>query len=172
MIRLPIFMQKVFGVEEIPDKLLSDALDRVKTRCAALDLQMYKRRPAQARLETEAIEAIVGAFRDHYPQANIRVREHWPHVFVTLIGSRASFEVVLGQDYDDGDGIEPFYVDVKFTPRLGIRDVIRKMLHQTPRHEPELELRMQAPEPPKKAMATTAPEPPKSAARSLLDRRR
>lgn len=171
MIRLPIFMQKVFGIVEIPDKLLEDALDRVRTRCAALDLQMYKRRPAQARLETEAIEAIVGTFRDYYPQANVRVREHWPHVFVTLIGTRASIEVVLGQDYDGGDGIDPFYVDVKYTPKPGIRDVIRKMLHHTPRHEPELELRMQAPEPPKKVMATTAPVTPKSAARSLLDRR-
>lgn len=167
MLRLPIFMQKVFGVTEIPDELLADALARVKTRCAAVDLAMYKRRPAQARLEIEAIEAIVGTFRDHFPDANVQVREHWPHVNISLKGNRATVEIILGQDYDQGDGIEPFDIAVQYgKPRVDISERIRTLLARAPRRDapqPEMVLTVKAPPPaaPKQA----------SKARSILDKR-
>lgn len=165
MLRLPLFMQKVFGVTEIPDELLADALARVATRCAAVDLSMYKRRPAQARLEIEAIEAIVGTFRDHFPDANVQVREHWPHVNISLKGNRATVEIILGQDYDQGDGIEPFDITVQYgKPRQDISERIRQLLSRAPRRDatpqPDLVLTMKAPAP-----------APQTRARSILDKR-
>ncbi len=161
-------MQKVFGVAEIPDELLADALARVSTRCAAVDLSMYKRRPAQARLEIEAIEAIVGTFRDHFPDANVQVREHWPHVNISLKGNRATVEIILGQDYDQGDGIEPFDITVQYgKPRVDISERIRNLLARAPRRDaapqPEMMLTMKAPPP--------APAPAATRARSILDKR-
>lgn len=158
MIRLPPSIEKAFGIVELGDNLLDDILARVKTRCAAVDLSAYKRRPAQARLEVEATEAIWGAFRDHHPSRNVKIRHDWPVVHVTLRGQSARLELWLGQDFDHDDGIEPFDIHcASFVPGQDFGSVIRKMLARKPvRVEPELTLRQ-----PARPVAPTRPEPPR-----------
>ena len=170
MIRLPPSIEKAFGIVELGDDLLDDILARVKTRCAAVDLSAYKRRPAQARLEVEATEAIWGAFRDHHPSRNVKIRHDWPVVHVTLRGQSARCELWLGQDFDHDDGIEPFDIHcASFTPGQDFGSVIRKMLARATaerkpvRVEPEITLRTpvapKRPEPPR----PTRPEPSRRA---------
>lgn len=153
----------MLGIVEIPDALLEDALARLRTRCSKVDLAMYDRRSAQARLEVEGTEAIVSAFRDHYPDRDIRVRPAWPHVHATLKGQSARFEIFLGQDYDHGDGIEPFDIVVSRPRRENFVERMKQKF--APRHEPELELRKLAPEP-----EPAKPVKKSSAARELLNR--
>lgn len=142
MIRLPPALEKALGLAEISDDLLDDALTRVKTRCAAVDLSAYRRVPAQVRLEIEAVEAIIGAFRDHHPDRDIRIRNGWPHVGVTLKGQRATFSPWLGQDYAGDDGIEPFDIQCPtFKPPRDFGSVVRKMMDRLKKVEPEMVLR-------------------------------
>lgn len=165
MIAAPENIQKGFGILAIPDEILEDALKRVRVRVAALDLSPFKRIPAQARIEIESVEAIVGTFRDHFPGRDVKARSGWPHVVATLKGSRATIEVWLGHDYDTGDGIEPFDVIVNRGPqKSNFIERLKERLAHRPTHEPEL-LLSKAPEPEK----PKTPEPEKSRARSILD---
>lgn len=165
MIRLPPSIEKAFGIVELGDDLLDDILARVKTRCAAVDLSAYKRRPAQARLEVEASEAIWGAFRDHHPSRNVKIRHDWPVVHVTLRGQSARLEMWLGQDFDHDDGIEPFDIHcASFTSGQDFGSVIRKMLSRAPRRmEPEITLRQPAAQTPVRSPARVEPKRPEPA---------
>ena len=167
MIRLTRALERMLGLETISDELLEDAIARVKVRCAAVDLSMYKIDPAEARLATEAVEAIIGAFRDHNPSANVRIRDDWPHVNVSLMGQSARFKIWLGQDYNNhSDGIERFDVHcASFQPQRDFGSVVRRMLQRASgrRLEPEIVLRTpvapKRPEPPR----PTRPEPSRRA---------
>ena len=160
-------MEKMLGLETISDELLEDAIARVKVRCAAVDLSMYKIDPAEARLATEAVEAIIGAFRDHNPSANVRIRDDWPHVSVSLMGQSARFKIWLGQDYNNhSDGIERFDVHcASFQPQRDFGSVIRRMLQRASgrRLEPEITLRQPAAQTPVRSTARVEPKRPEPA---------
>lgn len=167
MIRLHPEIAKALGLVEIPEALLHTAIERVKLRVSNVDLTLYRRRPAQAALEVAACEAIVGAFKDFFPNTHPLISKSWPWVHVTLKGSRATVEMWIGHEYEnEGDGIEPFDVTVSRLKRnLDFGERLDALMGRKPKHEPELELA--------KAMEVARePEKPKkqSAGRELLDR--
>ena len=166
MIRLPPAVAKFFGVETVEDEVVEDAIARMKTRCALVDLSAYRRKPAQARLEIEAVEAIVHTFRDHYPDKNFTIRSGWPVVHVMMEGRSAHVEPWFGLDVDQGDGVEPFTVNCPtFNPPRDFGSVVRRMLNriQDKKIEPEITLRQPAAQTPVRSTARVEPKRPEPA---------
>lgn len=177
MIRLHPEIARFLGLEEIPEALLDDCIERVKLRCGNVESKLYRRRPLQAMMVAVAKEAVVACYQDYFPHANKLVSNSWPWATCTIRGNSARIEIWIGQDYDEGDGIEPF--DIKIVRGDGktfseiIQDILKRKLE--PKHEPELVLKAKTPEwtpPPPPAPpepVTTSAPAPRARGKRILD---
>jgi hypothetical protein len=173
-------LRTAFGLEHVSDDLITACANRVKIRCSKVDLTIYRRRTGQAALEYAACEAIVGAFRDYYPDRahKFHIGSHWPHAHAVIRGNTAWIEISIGIDFEDPDeGLEVIEIPVDRHPKqISIREKIEDVLfnreaRKTAKQAPPLELVTKAPtklkepapvgkpiDPPK--VAATAPKPP------------
>lgn len=131
-------LRQAFGLESISDELIASCAARVALRCSKVDLTAYRRKPGQAALEHEARAAIVGAFRDHYPQRAHKFQEsgHWPWAHAVIRGNRAWIEISIGVDFEDPDeGLEVIEIQVNRHPKqISIKEKIEDALfHREPR---------------------------------------
>lgn len=174
-------LRQAFGLESVSDELIASCAARVALRCSRVDLTAYRRKPGQAAIEHEARAAIVGAFRDHFPQRAHKFQEsgHWPWAHATIRGNRAWIEIDIGIDYADPDeGLEVIEITVNRHPKqIGVREKLEDLLfHREPRktakEAPPLELvkKIAAKEPapigkplePAKAAAKPTPTSPRA----------
>lgn len=153
---------RAFGLEEIPDELVLACAHRVRIRCSKVDLTIYRRRQGQAALELAALEAIVGAFRDYFPDRaeKFHINGYWPQATATIRGNKAWLDIHIGVDYADPDeGLEVIEIQVNRVPtQIGILEKIEDVLfHRAPRRreaeKPPLDLTQRVP--PAKEMAPT-----------------
>jgi len=125
-------LRHAFGLEHISDDLPLACSNRVKLRCSKVDLTVYRRRPGQAALEVAAREAIVGAFRDYYPDRahKFQINGHWPWAHATIRGNKAWIEISIGIDYEDPDeGLDVIEIEVNRHPKqIGIREKVEDLL--------------------------------------------
>lgn len=172
---------RFFGMEAVSEELVAACIHRVRTRCSQVDLSIYRRKPAERRLQTEACEAICGAFRDHFPDRadKFEIGSRWPGAKVMIKGSRTGWtawiEPYLGIDHaDTEDGMDLIELDIDLrADRRSIMERVNDVLfHRDPRptkaaQRDELVLSSKAP--PKReahvgpvqspARATTQPAP-------------
>ena len=167
-------LRQAFGLEHISDDLITACSNRVAIRCSKVDLTVYRRRTGQAALEVAAREAIVGAFRDYYPDRphKFQINGHWPYAHATIRGNKAWIEISIGIDYEDPDeGLDVIEIQVDRHPKqISIREKIEDVLfNREPRKAskdaPPLELVTKAAPKPKEPAPVGKPiDPPKVAA--------
>ena len=149
---------RFLGLEAVSEELVAACNHRIRTRCAQVDLSIYRKKPAERRLQTEACEAICGAFRDHFPDRaeTFKISNTWPGAKVMIKGTRTGFtawiEPWIGLDYaDPDDGMETIELDIDL--RADHRSVMEKvndvLFHRDPRatkkvERPELPLTQKA----------------------------
>ena len=147
-------LRTAFGLEHVSDDLITACANRVTIRCSKVDLTIYRRRTGQAALEYAACEAIVGAFRDYYPDRahKFHIGAHWPHAHAVIRGNKAWIEISIGIDYEDPDeGLEVIEIQVDRHPKqISIREKIEDVLFHrdartTLKAAPPLELVAKAP---------------------------
>lgn len=147
-------LRQAFGLEHISDDLPLTCAARVTLRCSNVDLTAYRRKPGQGALEHEARKAIVGAFRDFYPDRAHKFQEsgHWPWAHATIRGNRAWIEIDIGIDYADPDeGLDVIEIPVHRHPKqISIKEKIEDILfnreaRKTAKDAPPLELVTKAP---------------------------
>lgn len=165
MIPLHPEIARILGLEEIPDGLLHDCVERVRLRCSNVESKLYRRRPLQKMMVAVAKEAIVAVYDDYFPHSKKLVGNSWPWATCTIRGNSARIEIWIGQDYDEGDGIEPFDVPIVRGDGLTFSEIIQNMLKRpaTPKHEPELVLKAKTPEPAPPPPPAPTPRPPEPA---------
>ena len=164
--RLLRTLQRAFGLETISDELPLACAHRVQTRCSRLDLTAYRRKPGQGALEHEARAAIVGAFKDFYPDRAHKFQEtgHWPYAHAIIRGNRAWIEISIGIDYEDPDeGLDVIEIQVDRLPKqISLKEKIEDVLfNRAPRikasEKPPVDLIAKAP-PLKEQAPTGKPE--------------
>lgn len=152
---------RFFGMEAVSEELVAACIHRVRTRCSQVDLSIYRRKPAERRLQTEACEAICGAFRDHFPDRadKFEISSRWPGAKVMIKGSRTGWtawiEPYLGIDHSDTeDGMDLIELDIDLrADRRSIMERVNDVLfHRDPRptkavQRDELVLSSKAPPP-------------------------
>ena len=173
-------LRSAFGLEHITDDLITACASRVMIRCSKVDLTVYRRRTGQAALEVAAREAIVGAFRDYYPNSahKFMINGHWPHAHATIRGNKAWIEIDIGIDYADPDeGLDVIEIAVDRHPKqISIREKIEDALfNREPRAKakdaPPLELVTKAAPKAKEPAPVGKPiDPPKASAKPAPSR--
>ena len=168
-------LRQAFGLEHVTDDLPLACAARVKLRCSKVDLTVYRRLPGQAALELAAREAIVGTFRDYYPDRahKFQINGHWPWAHATIRGNKAWIEISIGIDYEDPDeGLDVIEIDVNRHPKqISIREKVEDLLfnrepRKTAKQAPPLELVTKAAPKAKEPAPTGKPlDPPKVAAK-------
>lgn len=163
---------RFFGMEAVSEELVAACVHRIRLRCSQVDLSMYRRKPAERRLQTEACEAICGVFRDYYPDRadKFQITGKWPGARVMIKGSRTGFtawiEPWIGLDYHDpDDGMELIELDIDLrADRRSIMERVNDVLfHRDPRptkavQRDELVLSSKAP-PPREAHVAPVQSP-------------
>lgn len=95
---------------------------RVHKTCSALNLAVYKDRPAEIRIEEEARAAIASCFQEAWPDAwsPITVRKDWPVADAIVKGDKALIRIAFSPEtsfFQGGQPIEAIEVFVKRPPR-------------------------------------------------------
>lgn len=132
-------------------------------------------------MQTEACEAICGAFRDHFPDRaeTFKISGTWPGAKVMIKGTKIGFtawiEPWIGLDYSDpDDGMDTIEIDIDL--RADRRSMMERvndiMFHREPRptkkaERPELELNRKAP-PARELAPTGRPEKAPAATQAKL----
>lgn len=153
MWRLPKWLEDYLGLVDVNQEVIDACANRIKIRCAKLDITTLRRKAAQQALEKEAIKAIVATFQDYNPgNKHIRETSRWPHAICIIRGNQAWIEPWLGIDYEDPDeGLEVISFPVDRVPeRISVRERIDDILfNRTPRkaskQKPQMDLTERAP---------------------------
>jgi len=133
---------RFFGLEAVSEELIAACVHRIRLRCSQVDLSMYRRKPAERRLQTEACEAICGVFRDYYPDRaeKFQISGKWPGARVMIKGNRTGYtawiEPWIGLDYHDpDDGMELIEIDIDLrADRRSVMERVNDVLfHRDPR---------------------------------------
>lgn len=147
-------LRQAFGLEHVSDDLVATCAARVALRCSKVDLTAYRRKSGQGALEHEARAAIVGTFKDFYPDRAHKFQEsgHWPWAHATIRGNRAWIEISIGIDFEDPDeGLEVIEITVDRHPKqISMREKIEDVLfnrdaRKAGKDAPPLELVSKAP---------------------------